>query len=476
MAQILKGLFFTTSAHTGFSQDVLYFVRQDANGNDGYLQFNGKKYGLPSSAISGLTEKIEELSGATVNLKEYVGTLPTGITENNVVEYFTNLISELSGNTSTTIQELSGVVKSFSGATVDEIGRLDRRIDDLSGVTKNFSAATVEEFGKVRTEMKVTLEEDTTTDSASTVGADSVKKYTLKQGGESIGTIEVPADIFVDKGTLITVNDEGLITYTQDEALYPLNEQIAELTGKAGTYIAIKFKNDEQSVIYINVTKLIDIYKVSGNSANYLTIEDYNIATKIVNIEDAKEGTTGLLDGWNVKQYIDNQGTNIADKLEELSGVTADFSASTVAEIQRIDDNIEEVSGNTVREVVVNGSKSTFANNTATVEVFASAVTLGKTVSGNSSTTIITDVLENIYGELSRIDKAAYGGIQSSDNAITVTEKSGDNPVQSISLKTETANDNTIADGHLEIKRNDNGELYAQMYYLGDDTVVINRN
>ena len=32
-------------------------------------------------------------------------------------------------------------------------------------------------------------------------------------------------------------------------------------------------------------------------------------------------------------------------------------------------------------------------------------------------------------------------------------------------LKLEGATDETIAEGHIELKRNDNGELYGLMYY-----------
>ena len=465
MAQILKGLFFTTSAHTGgFAQDVLYFVRQDAHGTDGYLQFNDKKYGLPSGAIDDLKQKLSDLSGATVNLKTFLGTLPEGA-EGPVTDYFLGLISGLTDD-----------VAELSGATISEVSRLDGRINELSGVTESFSAATVSELAQLRTDMTVTLEEETTTDSASTVGVDSVKKYTLKQGGAPVGVIEVPADIFVDKGTLITVNNEGRITYSQDETLYPIDKQITELIGKAGTYVAIKFKNDEQSVVYIDVTKLIDIYKVSGNSVNYLTIEGYDIATKIIDIAEAGETKTGLLDAWDVKQYVDAKGGDADRKIAELSGVTEAFSAATVAEFARVDGDIATVSGRvdelsaaTVSKVVVNGYESTFANNTATVDIYASGITLGGIVSGHGADVTVTTVLDDIYGNLSRIDKAAYGGIESNDSAITVSTKSGDNPVQKISLKTEKANVDTIAAGHLELQRNTNGELFAVMYYDGDD-------
>lgn len=394
MPQILKGLFFTTSAHSEFAQDVLYFVRQDAEGVDGYLQFNNKKYGLPSGAISGLTEKIEE----------------------------------------------------------------------LSGVTEGFSAATVSALTQLRTDMTVTI-----TESTDTGETPDVKKYLIKQGKTELGTIEVPADVFVDKGTLITVDSAGKVTYTQDPTQYAVGDIIEKLKDHAGTYVAIKFANDEGSVVFIDVTKLIDIYTVSGNSTDYLTIENYEVATKIIDIADATSATTGLLDAWDVKQYVDAKGSAADEKIAELSGVTSGFSASTVTEIQRIDGDIAEVSGHTVREVVVNGSKSTFANNTATVEVFASAVTIGETVSGHQANATVTTVLDDIYGNLSRIDKAAYGGIESNDSAITVSTKSGDNPVQKISLKTEKANVDTIAAGHLELQRNTNGELFAVMYYDGDD-------
>ena len=458
--RLLKGFFLTTSAHTSaFDNDVLYFVRQDAAGNDGYLQFNGKKYGLPSGAIDDLKQKLSELSGATVGLETLVGTLPPEA-EGPITDYFLGRISGLTDD-----------VAELSGATISEVSRLDGRIDELSGVTEDFSAATVSALTQLRADMTVTV-----TESTDTGETPDVKKYLLKQGETELGTIEVPADVFVDKGTLITVDNAGKVTYSQDPSQYAVGDVIEKLKDHAGTYVAIKFANDEGSVVFIDVTKLIDIYTVSGNSTDYLTIEDYKVGVKKINIADATSATTGFLDAWDAKQYIDAKGGDADEKIAELSGVTKAFSAATVAEFARVDSDIATVSGRvdelsaaTVSKVVVNGYESTFDDNTATVDIYASGITLGGTVSGHSSGVTVTTVLDDIYGNLSRIDKAAYGGIESADSAITVTEKSGDNPVQKISLKTEEANGDTIAAGHLELQRNTNGELFAVMYYGGDD-------
>lgn len=465
MARLLKGFYLTTSAYTStstFDPDVLYFVREDASGETGYLQFNGKKYGCPTAALDELNGKIEELSGATGSLETFVGTLPPGA-EGPVIDYLLGAISGLSGDIEETIGQLSA-------ATISEVSRLDGRIDDLSGVTEAFSAATESALTQLRADMTVTISGYTESGETS----DTVKKYSIKQGGTEIGVIEVPADIFVDKGTLITVDNEGKVTDSQDTTLYPIGTEIPQLVGKAGTYVAIKFVNDEQSVVFIDVTKLIDIYTVESGSTNYLEIDGYEVGTKIIPIASANTASTGLLDAWDVKQYVDSQSGGAAEKIQELSGVTEAFSAATEAEIQRIDGDVTAVSGRvdelsaaTVNKVVVNGYESTFADNTATVNITASSVTLGETVSGNSADATVTSVLTNIYGELSRIDAAAYEGVESADSAITVSAV--ENNKQTISLKTETATNATVAAGHLEVVRNENGELYAQMYYAGDD-------
>lgn len=85
----------------------------------------------------------------------------------------------------------------------------------------------------------VTMEEKTT-------GlADGVSKaYVLKQGENTVGTINIPKDMVVQSGEVV-VNPEG-----QAE----------------GTYIKLTLANATNDIIYVNVGTLVDIYKAKANA------------------------------------------------------------------------------------------------------------------------------------------------------------------------------------------------------------------
>ena len=86
----------------------------------------------------------------------------------------------------------------------------------------------------------VTMEENA---SPETEGV--AKSYTIKQGDNVVGTINIPKDMVVQSGEVVT-NPEGQ---------------------PAGTYIKLILANATNDVIYVNVGTLVDIYKAHANAA-----------------------------------------------------------------------------------------------------------------------------------------------------------------------------------------------------------------
>ena len=87
-----------------------------------------------------------------------------------------------------------------------------------------------------------------------------VKIYTIKQGNEIIGTIDIPKDMVVSSGRIVT---------------NPTEE-------KKGTYIELTLANTESDIIYINVQDLVDTYMASEEpSAIKLTIKDHIVSAEI---------------------------------------------------------------------------------------------------------------------------------------------------------------------------------------------------
>ena len=85
----------------------------------------------------------------------------------------------------------------------------------------------------------------TMTEQTTGLGEGVAKAYVLKQGDNTVGTINIPKDMVVQSGEVV-VNPEG-----QAE----------------GTYIKLTLANATNDVIYVNVGTLVDIYKAKAEAA-----------------------------------------------------------------------------------------------------------------------------------------------------------------------------------------------------------------
>lgn len=114
-------------------------------------------------------------------------------------------------------------------------------VDGLSTENKTVVGAINEVLAAVGTggtAAVVTITTDTTTDGA-------LKSYTVKQGTTTVGVIDIPKDMVVQSGEVVT-NPEG-----QPE----------------GTYIKLVLANATNDEIFVNVGNLVDIYKAQANAA-----------------------------------------------------------------------------------------------------------------------------------------------------------------------------------------------------------------
>lgn len=122
---------------------------------------------------------------------------------------------------------------------VDAVEQDLGNVDGLSTENKTVVGAINEVLAAVGTggtAAVVTMTTDTTTDGA-------LKSYTIKQGTTTVGVIDIPKDMVVESGEVVT-NPEGQT---------------------AGTYIKLKLANVTEP-LYINVGTLVDIYKAKAEA------------------------------------------------------------------------------------------------------------------------------------------------------------------------------------------------------------------
>jgi hypothetical protein len=308
-------------------------------------------------------------------------------------------------------------------AAIGTIGELNTTATDLV-------SAVNEVLGKVsdaQTADKVTL----TTAETATDGY--LKTYVIKQGTEEVGKIDIPKDLVVTAGEVVT-NPEG-----QTE----------------GTYIKLTIANQE-APIYINVKDLVDVYTAAKSATQVqLAISDSNevsatiVAGSITSTELSSEVNASLAKADSAVQTVATgsaAGTIAVDGTDvsvyglgtAAYAATGDFDkAGAAADVLGTDndaDTVSTVKGNraaisALQEAIgANGSVATQISNAvdaldsevSTVEGNAVSITV-KQVDGKL-TEVTASVADGTYDKSGAADTAEANAKSYTDTALSWSE------------------------------------------------------
>ena len=172
-------------------------------------------------------------------------------------------------------------------------------VDDLQTTNKTVAGAINEVLAAVGTggtAAVVTVTTDVTSDGA-------LKSYTIKQGETTVGVIDIPKDMVVEAGEVVT-NPEG-----QPE----------------GTYIKLTLANVTKP-LFINVGSLVDIYKAKANATQVQLVID----------SASREISATIVAGSiSATELADNAVTTV--KIADANVTLAKLSASLQASIAKAD-------------------------------------------------------------------------------------------------------------------------------------------
>lgn len=212
------------------------------------------------------------------------------------------------------IAEINGVIgEGLSPQTLTEaITEVNNKLG--SGFTENFTVAdALAELNDILVEsLTITLEESSGTSEYS-------KVYTLKQGGEVIGTINIPKDIVIKEGRLVHGTWSG-DTFVEDPE---------------GQDVAIKLVLNNGDVIYINAKELVDEY----TAGNGIEIDNNEISVKLDESGEAflTVGEDGLkLDGVQsaIQEAIEDAALESGDGIsilnKKINAVAPEYSAEGI--------------------------------------------------------------------------------------------------------------------------------------------------
>ena len=225
-------------------------------------------------------------------------------------------------NTLTTIQGDENVDGSIKKAVKEAKDALEAKIGNLENLNTTAKGNLVSAINEVLvavgaggTAAAVTMDTTTTT-------AGMAKSYTLKQGENTIGTIDIPKDMVVRSGEVV-VNPEG-----QTE----------------GTYIVLTLANATEDKIYVNVGTLVDIYKAKANATQIqLAIDSATreisatvVAGSITSTElaDAAVVTAKIADGNVTKAKLSTEVQATLDKADsalQKANITTGTANGTIS-------------------------------------------------------------------------------------------------------------------------------------------------
>lgn len=220
-------------------------------------------------------------------------------------------------------QDLSGFLEKIDGGVKDNIviiGEGGIVVDSGVALTDIAKKSEVGDITQLNTTAKTNLvgainevkaavaaggEAGVITIDTSTTTEGSLKSYTVKQGGTTIATIDIPKDLVVTSGTVVK-DPEGQ---------------------EAGTYIKLVIANQAEP-LFINVGTLVDIYNAKKNATQIQIAIDSATREISATIVAGSVGTTELADDAVTTVKIADANVTLA-KL--ATDVTAAFDAAGAA-------------------------------------------------------------------------------------------------------------------------------------------------
>ena len=460
---------------------------------------NGTLSKLGTTSASGdIQADVNALQAVVSALQTTVGGHTDSITQN------TNNIATNATNIATNASDIDALENRFSvpdgteGATKDggsvldiassvadkKVKVLDVQVNSASVLNADTKIANIDLTSYENKIEKITLggNEVSIADKTAAISLalsydSNAKKIQLKSGENSLG--EVDASAFIKDGML-------------ESAEIVTTNGITD-----GTFLKLTWNTDAgKDVTYVDVASLVDTY-TAGNGIN---IADYKVSLKVKSgdkylevtadglaskgIDEAISTAKGEIIGnadtdtaesktiEGVKKYVAGAVTNshTHDNKAVLDGITTEKVAAWDA-----------AQANVIEAVSVNGVDAAIDGKKASVTITAENTALGKAITSDgkeptegettnivyASGATVSTVLQGIYTQIRGAIAGGVNSVTSGDESITVTNADANNP--KVAVKRETASEDTISAGHIEIGVGTNG-IFGLMYYDGDDT------
>lgn len=481
---------------------VIYFVRTDAGKEDGFIYFNGKKYGtgkLSSKAVQDkLTELTTKVENHIANKATVTATARTsGATDNGNITA-NDSAKWLSG---AAIEQIKKYVDSEDVKKMALVGKEIQLQNTAGAVLAKLDATSFIKDGMLES---VTLVEDDTKGKVLqfTWNADGGKKSTPIEVSEffreisgDTNTITVTQPASGTTGSLkisaktvanvsgVTSGATALMTggITQQYVAQQING-LAHTLNLTGTTQGVTYATAtivQQNGVLTDKGSSLKFNVASGlEGLGGLAYNDETHDLSVTGIEGGNLLDNGLVDGDNLAKLLRNNNKKVVSAFSYLKGQITTLSSkmttvtgSTYITVTKAESTNEyTVSAATgLTDAITNANSAVQSVNGkkgTAVTINSSDIQLGKTISGHTTTDSVTTVLEDIYNKLSQTSSDALTEVVGS-NSINVTAKASGS--QTISVKAKPLSETEKAAGQIEIITTGTTGIYGLLYFGGDD-------
>lgn len=489
---------------------VIYFVRTDEAKEDGFIYFNGKKYGTGKFSSDKIQTQLKALKKTVddhiANKATVTAAARTSGAADNGNITADNADKWLSGDA---IAKIKTYVDSEDVKSMKLVGKEIQLQNTAGAVLAKLDASQFIQDGMLQS---VELTESTT--------EGKVLRFTWNtESGKDKTTTDIEVSEFFHEIS----GDTKTIDVTQPASgttgsLQISAKTVASVAGVTSSATALMTGGITQQYVAqeintlktgLTTTVVIESNKVGADDTDpyaVLTIQQTNgeVTTKNSSLQvvvatgltkdhagfvynktnhtftaNATTFTkTGLLDAQEVITLLRNNNTNVADALTYLKGQITTLSGQmptvtgstyiTVTKAKDTNDYTVSASESLTTAITHANSavQSVNGQNGPEVTINSSDIQLGKAISGHTTTDSVTTVLEDIYTKLSKTSSDALTKVVGS-NSIDVTAKASGS--QTISVKAKPLSETEKAAGQIEIITTGTTGIYGLLYFGGDD-------